>query len=343
MAYSQGMCLNLRKKTMKVLVYGTGVIGSYLAHVLCSADNDVTVLARGRWKEHLEKNGLRIRHHLQRRFTTDKPKVIGDIFEDDTYDIVFAVMPYNRISAILTPLAQVRSPLVVMVGNNMSPGSMREQIMAETVCPKEVLFGFQTTAGRRDMENGILICERAGAGFMDLGGLHGLPDEKTRSVIESAFRGTGYRLNWQKDMESYLICHVAAIMPIGYLAYACGGDLTPSTGSQRKLMRLASHDAYEMLRHQGIPIVPEGDERYFSPGIKGALMQFVYFVMAKSKTIGDLVACAHCRNAYEEMEMLDKAFEKVIAASPSFPMPYWNALKAQMPDWDTVRRQYSNR
>ena len=33
---------------MKVLVYGSGVIGSYLAHVLCSAGNDVTVLTRGR-------------------------------------------------------------------------------------------------------------------------------------------------------------------------------------------------------------------------------------------------------------------------------------------------------
>ena len=31
---------------MKVLVYGSGVIGCYLAHVLCTAENDVTLLAR---------------------------------------------------------------------------------------------------------------------------------------------------------------------------------------------------------------------------------------------------------------------------------------------------------
>ena len=64
---------------MKVLVYGSGVIGSYLAHVLCSAGNDVTVLARGRWREQLEAHGLRIRHHLQRSQTLDHPKVIGDL------------------------------------------------------------------------------------------------------------------------------------------------------------------------------------------------------------------------------------------------------------------------
>ena len=36
---------------MKVLVYGSGVIGCYLAHVLCTIGNDVTLLTRGSWKE----------------------------------------------------------------------------------------------------------------------------------------------------------------------------------------------------------------------------------------------------------------------------------------------------
>ena len=328
---------------MKVLVYGTGVIGSYLTHVLCFAGNDVTVLARGKWKEHLEKNGLRIRHHLQRRFTTDRPRVIGDICEDDTYDIVFAVMPYNKISAILSPLAQLRTPLVVMVGNNMSPASMRDQILAETVCPKEVLFGFQSTAGRRDMESGILICERAGAGVMDIGQLHGDTDGETKAKVESAFGNTGYKLSWQDDMEAYLICHLAAIMPIGYLAYACGCDLTASSRPQRRLMRQASGEALGMLKAQGIPIRPKGNDDWYGSGIKGTVMKLVYFLMCSSRTMGDLIACEHCRNAYEEMEMLDKAFGEVIARTPDFPMPSWNALKAQMPDWDTVRAQYARK
>ncbi len=34
-----------RAMKMKVLVYGSGVIGCYLAHVLCTAGNDVTLLA----------------------------------------------------------------------------------------------------------------------------------------------------------------------------------------------------------------------------------------------------------------------------------------------------------
>ena len=326
---------------MKVLVYGSGVIGSYLAHVLCAAGNDVTVLARGKWRDQLEAHGLRIRHHLQRRETLDRPKVIGGISGDDSYDAVFAVMPYHRIGAILEPLAAVRAPLVVLVGNNMNPAGMEKAILDGTVCEKQVLFGFQVTAGKRDIEKGLLICERLGAGNMDIGGLHRLPDEATRSTLTRAFSGTGYRLNWQPDMEAYLICHLAAILPICYLVYGCDGDLRASTGAQRRMMRLASREAYETLKRQGVPILPAGDDRYYAPGLRGALMRFLYFVIAKNKTIGDLVACEHCRNAFEEIEMLDEAFTKVIARTPDAPMPHWMALRTKMPAWEDVRRQYA--
>ena len=45
---------------MKILIYGAGVLGSYLAHVLVRADNDVTLLARGTRLEELREQGLRV-------------------------------------------------------------------------------------------------------------------------------------------------------------------------------------------------------------------------------------------------------------------------------------------
>ncbi len=92
---------------MKVLVYGSGVIGCYLAHVLCTAGNDVTLLACGLWKEQLQQNGLRIRHHLQRKTTLDHPRVISGIEEDDIYDAVFAVISLP-VSIAGTPLRRWR-------------------------------------------------------------------------------------------------------------------------------------------------------------------------------------------------------------------------------------------
>ena len=328
---------------MKVLVYGAGVIGSYLAHVLCAAGNDVTVLARGRWGELLRANGLRIRHHLQRKDTEDHPRVIGSIEEDGVFDAVFAVMPYDKMGAILEPLAAVESPLVVLVGNNMSPAKMQDRILAHTVCRKEVLFAFQATAGRRDAESGVLICERLGEGRMDVGALHGEPGVAARNRIGFIFGGSGYRVCWQPDMEAYLVCHLAAVLPIGYMAYANGGTMKTTTAAQRKLAMSASREAYGLIRSLGYPILPAEDEKYYAPGLRGAVMRAVYDVMAKNETVGDLIACAHCRNAYAEMEALDDAFAAVIARAPEYPMPSWNALRAQVPDRETLRALYGRR
>ena len=68
---------------MKVLVYGAGVIGGQLVHVLMKSGNDVTVIARGAWKDTLQKNGLRIRHYIQKKDTTDHPRAleIRDIYK----------------------------------------------------------------------------------------------------------------------------------------------------------------------------------------------------------------------------------------------------------------------
>ena len=188
---------------MKVLVYGSGVIGCYLAHVLCAAGNDVTLLARGLWKEQLQQNGLRIRHHLQRKTTLDHPRVIGGIEEENAYDAVFAVMPYNKMQAILEPLEAIHSPIVVLVGNNMSPATMQREILERSVCGKQVLFGFQPSAGKRDHKKGMLICERAGVGAMDIGCLHGEADAPTRSKMADMFGRTGYKLRFKRALRRF--------------------------------------------------------------------------------------------------------------------------------------------
>ena len=66
-----------------VLIYGAGVIGCELAHVLKTGGNDVTLLARGEWKSTLEKQGLVIRHYLQRKTTTDAIPVTDRLAPDD--------------------------------------------------------------------------------------------------------------------------------------------------------------------------------------------------------------------------------------------------------------------
>ena len=176
---------------------------------------------------------------------------------------------------------------------------------------------------------------------MDLGRLHGYADMMLRDNIEKLFEGTKYKLNWQDDMESYLICHLAAILPIGYLSYICNGDLRAATKEQRKMMFDASHEAYSFLKERGITVLPKGDDKFYESGLRGSAMKLLYLVMSKSK-IGDLVACEHCRNAVSEMEQLDTFFEGLMKGYPAEKLQTWNKLRSQMPGWDDLHRKYGN-
>lgn len=80
---------------MRVLVYGAGVLGSYLAHVLVRGGNQVTVLARGKRAEELERDGLVIRHYFQRKTTVDQVRAIRALEAADIYDLIFVVMKYS--------------------------------------------------------------------------------------------------------------------------------------------------------------------------------------------------------------------------------------------------------
>ncbi len=321
---------------MKVLVYGAGVIGSYLAHVLCEAGNDVTMLARSIRKAELEQKGLVIRHYLQKKITADHPRIVDKLGEE-AYDIIFAAMQYQQMRSVLDDLADSRSPLVVLVGNNLSAPEMDTYIKEHAAFPKTVVFGFQATGGRR--ENGEMICVRKGVGTLHLGLVHSLPDEGTRSALQNAFGSTEYRLAFQPDMDGWYKSHLAFILPVAYLCYILECDLKRAGLVQLKQCVDAAGEGFGLLRAINIPILPEGEDTYFNQGLKRALMTAMLWIAAKT-ALGRLAASDHCRNAADEMRALDMGFEAIRKSRPDLSMARWDTLRSAMPDWDAVALQY---
>jgi 2-dehydropantoate 2-reductase len=322
---------------MKVLVYGVGVIGSYLIHALCQAGNDVTVLARGEWRETLEKNGLVIRHHLQKKTTTDHPKIIGQVDASERYDAVFAVMQHQQMAAILGDLARLDTPLTVLVGNNLSAPEMEQEILSRSASPKTVLFGFQGTAGNR--ENSYVECVRWNGGELTLGGLHRALTDAEKDFFTKLFSGTGYSIKWEEDMDGWYKCHLALILPIAYLCYLTDCDLRKATRSQRKLLLDAAGEGFGLLGQLGVTIRPAGEDAYYRAGPKRALCAAMMFGIAKT-ALGKLCASDHCRHAVSEMESLDKVWCDLRTQAHDFPMPNWHALRSAMPSWETLHMMY---
>lgn len=326
------------RDSKKVLVFGVGVIGAYLTHALAEAGNDVTVLVREDRAQMLNDNGLRIWHHLQKKETVDAVEAVSSI-EGRRFDAAFVVMPWHKMRAALPQICQIQTDLLVLVGNDLSAQEFHDYVR-EHSSTETLLFGFQVSGGKK--EETRYVCERLASVTMDIGRLHGETDPETKRRAEALFSGAKYRLSWQPDMESFLLCHPAAILPIGYLAYICDGDMTSSTRAQRRLMVEASHEAYEFLKAKEVTICPKGDDKFYDKGSRGALMKFLYFVMAKNRGIGDLIACEHCRNAVTEMEQIDLYYEELMRDYPKEKLQSWNKLRRQMPTWESLHRKYGN-
>lgn len=324
---------------MKVLVYGAGVIGGQLVHALIKAGNDVTVIARGAWKETLLRDGLRIRHHIQKKDTVDYPLVL-ETPDNEHYDIVFAVMQYRQMEQILDNLAAINSPVVVFVGNNLSASEMEQRILDATKAPKNILFGFGSTAGTR--ENGKLTTVHTGDGKLTLGRTHDDASQSEKALITGLFKGSKLSISWCDDMDAWLKYHAAYILPIVYLCYKTGCDLKKSTRQDRKLLLDAVRDAYHMLMELSVPVRPVGDEKSLEPGFANWIVKLIIYGMARTR-IGALCTTEHCRHAPGEMEDLDSAFHELCFEKPNFPMPYFNKLYSEMPSWNQIRRIYGEK
>lgn len=319
------------------MVYGAGVLGSYLAHVLSGADRQVTLLARGSRAETLRRDGLVIRHYLQRETTVDHPQITERLDPAEHYDVIFSVMQHQQQWTVLPELAAADCPLVVLIGNNLSAPEMERRILQSAAAPKTVLFGFQSTGGRR--ENGLVQCVRTGDGKMSVGMAHGDAPGAVRAALEAAFAGTRYELSWQPDMDGWYKCHAAFILPVAYLCYATGCDLRQSTRAQRRLLMDAAGEAFDLLEELHTPILPSGEAEYYRPGPRRVLLTLMIWAMAKT-VVGDLAASDHCRHAVEEMQGMDAAFDALRASNGGRPMPAFDRLRASMPVWEILQLQY---
>lgn len=86
---------------MEILVFGAGVLGCNLARNFFRAGKNVTLLARGAWGESIQKNGLRIKDKFSPRMSVSRIPVVTELKAEDKYDVIFVVLRYTQLDAIL--------------------------------------------------------------------------------------------------------------------------------------------------------------------------------------------------------------------------------------------------
>lgn len=318
---------------MKILVCGSGVIGSLLIHTLLQNNNEVTVLARGKRREELEKYGLRTKFHGKKVVNTDRPRVVGEI-PAEHFDLAFSVMQHEQQWKLLKTLGAADCSAVVLVGNNLSAPEMKQQIIEAG--GKNVLLGFQGTGGNR-YENYTEVLSLH-APSMVLGGLGEIIPGEITSIVESTFAGADYEIKWMDDMDAWYKCHAAFIVPVARLCYTVGCDLRKSTGKQRKMLFDATSNAFEALKKSGCSVRPEGEDAYYRPGVKRVLMSAMMNIMCHTK-LGDMAASDHCRHAVSEMEGLAVKMDEIVFNS-GVECSAYKSMEDSAPSWEELHRIY---
>ena len=318
---------------MRILVYGAGVLGCELAHVLTqNKKNVVTLLARGEWKEMIDQKGLVIRHWVQHKTTIDRVQTVDALAPDDFYDLIFVVMQAGQLPEVLPILKENRSQYFVFVGNDPHAKEILQYLQRPA---DKVAFGFQNSAGRRERDRVISV--HTGVG-MTVGGATTPLSGAFRIRLKTAFDGVKYKLTFYGDMDEWLKCHIAFILPVCYVCYACNGDLTRATRQQRGAILDAAYEACLMLKDAGIPVNDKDNTDMFRQGSSGRRqMDAMVFVMAKTP-LGRLCASDHAMHAVPEMQYLDEAFE-ALRRQTGTAMPMWENLRQQMPSWETLLKK----
>lgn len=318
---------------MRILVYGAGVIGCELAHALIqNKKNVVTLLAKGEWKERIDQKGLVIRHWAQRRTTTDRVQTIESLSPEDCYDLVFVVLQAGQLPEVLPVLKANRSPYFVFVGNDPHAKQVLEAMQRPA---DRVAFGFQNSAGHREHDR--VVSTYMGIG-MTVGGATTPLSGAFRIRLKTAFDGVKYRLTFYGDMDEWLKCHIALILPVSYVCYACNGDLRRATKQQRGAILDAAYEACVMLKDAGIPVNDRQNTDCYRPGSAGRRqMEVMVFTMAKTP-LGRLCASDHAMHAVAEMKYLDDAFE-ALRRQTGTAMPMWEKLRSEMPPWDSLLKK----
>ena len=319
---------------MRALVYGAGVLGCELAHCLmANPAAEVTLLARGAWADELEARGLRIHHSVQRKDTVDHPHVVRLLAGGDAYDIVFVAVQSSQVGQVLPALAANASRRFVFVGNQPDATGVERRLTGAASAPKECAFGFFSCGGRR--EGGRVVAAHLKHRLTAGGSNHALSEGFT-NMLSLTLNGTQVHVTPEDQMDGWLKWHAACILPMAYLAYAQGCDLTRSTKDDRKLYLDACAELGRIFHEQAIPIRPKGDEDYFTGGPKRAFMAAFYGMVFKT-FLGRLCVTDHCRHAVGEMRFMADSLERALClATQSDAAPSYCRLKAMMPSWEAL-------
>ena len=303
----------------RILVVGAGVNGSVCAAALHRAGYDVTVLARGKRLQELQKWGIEIEDPLKGTRTVTQVRVVDRLLPEDMYEYILVIVRKNQVQNLLPVLAENRSPSVVFMVNTAS--GTEEWIAA--LSAKRAMLGFVFAGGRR--EGSLIRAMRSKYGRTPFGEASGAITGRVTTLV-SILNDAGLKSKAVSDMPDWLATHAAMIAPVATLLLKHGCDTYALARSREDMGRLADalRETLAVLRANGRRIVPR------STVLVDVLPRFVvmkFFRALLASRFGEIGAGWHCSQAPDEMHQLARELRDLVEQS-RLPAPVLRQLLA---------------
>ena len=275
------------------------------------------MLARGNWAEKIKNNGLRIKNIFSPVKSVYRIPVITELKPDDIYDVIFVSVRYTQIETVIDALFANKTKNIIFVGNNVCASKT-----ASLLTGKNVMFAFSLSAGHRNSDFVVSVDLHK----ITIGTLSGA--KSGEEFAGQIFEGTKYKVIYEPDMEDYLLCHAAFVIPAAFACYKTDGNLKKVKKDNSYLNRLidANIEGYRIIKNAGHKILPKSDGDFESAKYRKTC--FYFFKLMCATSLGKICASDHAMNAVEEMSALNRDM-KIFFDENNAKYPIWQKLEAE--------------
>ena len=256
-----------------------------------------------------------VRNKLRMKTTVSQIPVITELKPEDVYDVIFVVLRYTQLESVVDILRANATKNIVFAGNNV-----RARYYAGLLPEKNVLFAFALSAGHRESDKIVGIDLKK----ITIGQLKDAPSNE--SLIHQIFDATGYKVVYEPNMEDYLLCHAAFVLPAAFACYKTDGDLKKLKGDTAYLSRMldANIEGYRAIRNAGHTILPKKDTDFEGAAYRRTCLRFFRLMCATS--LGKICASDHAMNAVDEMSALNRDLKRFFDENGA-SYPVWQSLE----------------
>ncbi|MBZ5708407.1 ketopantoate reductase family protein [Nannocystis pusilla] len=222
---------------MKIAIVGPGGIGSTFAFQLEQAGHDVTVVARGRRLEQLQRDGAIVTATGKRA-----PVQVAAALDPTTpWDLVLVTVLVSQVEAVLPALAASAARTIMFMFNTFEPFDR----LRYTVGEARFAFGFPAILA--SLDDGVLTTQ-----------IFGRPVSTTVTDPSWAkvFTDAGIASVVHPDMESWLRTHAAFVAPVMIASARAHERRAGVSWSEAVTLARAVDEGFRLVRRLGNVITP---------------------------------------------------------------------------------------